>query len=80
MLCKRERRGDLRDPAIGQAVSQVAEIHIFAILTLRRTLLDRNANSVFEGGNRSSEFKAPSVMWHSEKVVEPGPHLYPLSA
>lgn len=80
MLCKRERRGDLRDPAIGQAVSQVAEIHIFTILTLRRTLLNRNANSVFKGGNGSSELKAPGVTWHSEKVVKPGPHLYPPGA
>lgn len=80
MLCKQERRGNLRGPAIGQAVSQVAEIYIFAILTLRRTLLDRNANSVFKGGNGSSELKAPGVMWHREKVVKPGPHLYPLSA
>ena len=41
---------------------------------------DRNANSVFKGGNGSSELKAPGVMWHREKVVKPGPHLYPLSA
>lgn len=72
MLCQRERRCHLGAPAVGQAVSQVAEGRQFPVLTLTLTLWDRSVHPAFTGGHGGSEQEAPSLRSQGEKAVEPG--------